>query len=210
MASNKRKSGDVFSQSKNGPSVVVVATPQSGGGSSSQESLQNIRRYLSKGDPLLTAMETIGTNASGPERELVSKVLNIETGLKQQLQQELDACEHETRALVDLEGRVEKMKLERRTLVQEMEALDKTQIGLQNNISKYQEEASREIDSIDQVEEEQKRLVPRLKTQISLYASTTGIRWDFAQAEILSGQVVRRLFLVADDGDRLVWFSPFL
>ncbi|KAL3941214.1 MAG: hypothetical protein SGBAC_004389 [Bacillariaceae sp.] len=81
------------------------------------------------------------------------------------------------------------MKHEQKGLVQDMEKLDKNQHELQSNIAKYLEEASDEIDSIDQVEEEQKRLVPRLKTQISLYASTTGIKWDFAQDEILSGQV---------------------
>lgn len=196
MASNKRKSGEVFVQNSNGPSVVVVTDFGIGAESLEAQDLHKICGNMSVEDPLLNAMEAIEEGASRRHEELQDRTSGIKYNLKQRLEQELDACEHVSRVLVDLEGQVEKLKQEQKALVQEMETLDKNQIDLQRNISKYQEEASHEIVSIDQVEEEQKRLVPRLKTQVSLYASTTGIRWDFAHDEILSGQVVRPILLI--------------
>ena len=73
-----------------------------------------------------------------------------------------------------------------------MQELDKRQVELQRKIEQHQEEASQEIESIDEVEEERKRQVPRLKTQLSLYASTTGIKWDFSDTTTLSGSVVSK------------------
>ena len=195
MATNKRKSGDVFSQSNKSPSVVVVTDSRSGVESSTARDLHEIYEYLFAQDPLLNSMQGIEEETNGSHEKLKNKSSEIKYGLERELQQELNACEHASRVLVNLEGQVEKMKQEQKRLVHEMDTLDKTQILLQRNISKYQEEASHEIVSIDQVEEEQKRLVPRLKTQVSLYASTTGIRWDFAHDEILSGQVVRPMLL---------------
>lgn len=191
MASNKRKSGEVFSQSNSGPSVVVVTGFKVGEESFSGKGLHNLHQHLSSEDQVLKSIENIDQGPSRHQGQLQEKSSKIKSALRQQLGQELDACRHESRELVDLEGQVAKMKHEQKGLVQDMEKLDKNQHELQSNIAKYLEEASDEIDSIDQVEEEQKRLVPRLKTQISLYASTTGIKWDFAQDEILSGQVVR-------------------
>lgn len=190
MASNKRKSGDVF-HSDGGPSVVVVTDLKNGDQSPSETTFQEIRQYVSSYDPLLDAIQNIGEGAKRFEDELEKNSSEIKSLLQSELEDEIVACKQESRDLVQLEARVNEMKLERKNLVQKMESLDKTQIELQRNISRFQEEATFEIDCIDRVEEEQKRLVPRLKTQISLYASTTGIRWDFAQDEMLSGQVVR-------------------
>jgi hypothetical protein len=79
-------------------------------------------------------------------------------------------------------------------LQQNVHNLEQRQLQLQRTIALHQEEASQEIESIDQVEEERKRQVPRLKTQISLFASTTGIKWDFSQEDLLSGSVVRTVW----------------
>ena len=72
-----------------------------------------------------------------------------------------------------------------------MEDMDQRQLELQDRIALHQREAAEEIERIDSVDEERKREVPRLKHSISLYASTTGIKWDFLQDDILSGSVVR-------------------
>ncbi|CAJ1946089.1 unnamed protein product [Cylindrotheca closterium] len=189
MTSNKRKNGDAFSHRSNGPSVVVVTGLKNEDESFIEQGLHKLHQHLSSEDFLLNAIESIDQGVNRRRGELQEKSYKIKFGLEHQLGQELDACRHESRELVDLEGQIARVKEAQKLLVQKMESLDKIQHGLQSTISKYQEEASHEIDSIDQVEEEQKRLVPRLKTQISLYASTTGIKWNFAQDEMLSGQV---------------------
>jgi chromosome segregation ATPase len=190
MSSNKRKSGDVFSQSNRGPAVVVVNTAPPKDDAAIQAQLQKLRQHVSEDDHILMAMENIGQGAYEPEGKLQKEASSVKLQLEQKLEQSRDACQHESRVLIDMANRIESITGERTSLIQDMEKLDKQQIDLQRNISKYQEEASQEIESIDQVEEEQKRQVPRLKTQISLYASTTGIKWDFSQDHILSGQVV--------------------
>jgi hypothetical protein len=191
MSSNKRKSGDVFSQSNRGPAVVVVNTAQPKDDAAIQAELQKLRQHqLSEDDPILMALENIDQGAYEPEEKLQKEASSVKSQLEQKLEQARDACQHESRVLIDVANRIESITGERTSLIQDMEKLDKQQIDLQRNISKYQEEASQEIESIDQVEEEQKRQVPRLKTQISLYASTTGIKWDFSYDHILSGQVV--------------------
>lgn len=191
MSSNKRKSGDVFSQGNQSPAVVVVTTAQQKDDATIRAELQKLRQYeLSAEDPILSALQNIDQGSREPEEKLVAEAASVKSKLDQKLEEARDACQHESRVLIDMANQVESMKRERASLLQDMENLDGQQIDLQRNISKYQEEASQEIESIDHVEEEQKRQVPRLKTQISLYASTTGIKWDFAQDNVLSGQVV--------------------
>jgi chromosome segregation ATPase len=201
MASNKRKSGDIFAESNRGPAVVVVGTSnhnnhQTKDDVAMKKQLENLRRNeLDMQDPILKAIKGIDEGSEYLEEAMLSKAKSVKSKLEGKLELARDACQHESQVLMDMGNKIERMKQERKNLLQNMEKLDQKQIILQKNISKHQDEASQEIESIDQVEEEQKRQVPRLKTQISLYASTTGIKWDFANDEILSGHVVSPISL---------------
>eukprot|EP00980_Cylindrotheca_fusiformis_P015804 scaffold4617_cov106-Cylindrotheca_fusiformis.AAC.5 len=192
MSSNKRKSEDIFSQDNRGPAVVVVSATQPEDDDTIHTELQKLRQHeLSREDPILQALKDVYRGTREADKDLTEEAASVKLQLEQKLEQARNACQHESRVLIDMASHVENMKRDRTSLIQEMEKLDKQQIDLQRNISQFQEEASQEVESIDQVEEEQKRKVPRLKTQISLYASTTGIKWDFSQDNILSGQVCR-------------------
>lgn len=193
MTSNKRKSDDVFTEN-DAPSVVVVGNGN-GNASMSQlkTQLQIVRQQNEGDDAILAAMETIDQDDGDAEESLMEEANRIKCQLERQLQSAKNACQQESSVLRDLANRMDSMHQKRKSLLQDMEQLDQRQVELQRKISMHQEEASQEIESIDQVEEERKRQVPRLKTQISLYASTTGIKWDFAQDDILSGSVVRRI-----------------
>lgn len=59
------------------------------------------------------------------------------------------------------------------------------------NIASYREEASQEIEEIDEVEAERIREVPSLKHKISLYANITGIKWNYDSNDddILEGEI---------------------
>ena len=64
---------------------------------------------------------------------------------------------------------------------------------LQEEISSFKKSANDEIEVLDQVEEARKREVPRLKSQLSLYATTTNIKWDYDDSDMISGTVVSSL-----------------
>lgn len=56
-------------------------------------------------------------------------------------------------------------------------------------IDQYNVEASQEVEKIDEVEEMKKMEVPRLQQQISLYASISGIKWEYDCVDSLAGEV---------------------
>lgn len=190
MVSNKRKGDDVFTDN-GAPSVVVVDngnTPEN----QLKTQLQVLRRQNESDDTILAALESIGQNDGDAEIFLMEEVDRIKLQLERELDSAKSACQHESSVLRELANEMESMGQKRKSLLESMEKLDQRQVDLKQKIAQHQQEASQEIESIDQVEEERKRQVPRLKTQISLYASTTGIKWDFTQNDILSGSVVSR------------------
>jgi hypothetical protein len=191
MASHKRKQAEVFTKNA-GPTVVIV-----GGNSNSninpisslKSKLQAIATTLKQqDDPILSAIENPAQDSE--ETDLMEQARQIQSQLHDQIDQAKHACQHESDVLSSLSSRLDSMKKKRQSLTTDMEDLDSMQLNLQRRIALHQEEASQEIESIDQVEEERKRQVPRLKSQISLYAATTLIKWDYACQDVLSGQVV--------------------
>mmetsp|Transcript_4660 Transcript_4660/g.5235 ORF Transcript_4660/g.5235 Transcript_4660/m.5235 type:complete len:259 (+) Transcript_4660:64-840(+) len=123
------------------------------------------------------------------EDSLLQEAGKVKSNLSQGIQQAKDLRSKETNVLSDLSEQLTKFQETRRDLLREIEELDDRQRVSQKNISIYQAEASQELDIITDVEEQQKRQVPRLKMLVSLYASTTGIKWDFADSDLLSGQM---------------------
>jgi len=59
----------------------------------------------------------------------------------------------------------------------------------EEKIKKYVLESNQEIEKIDEVEEQRKKELPRLKQQISLLATATGIKWDYDYVDALVGEV---------------------
>jgi ABC-type transporter Mla subunit MlaD len=197
MASHKRKQAEVFTENA-GPAVVVVGD-NSDPISSLKFKLQAIADTLNQqDDPILSAIENPAPDSE--ETDILEQARGIQSQLHDQIDQAKDACQHESDVLSNLSSRLDSMKKKRESLICEMEDLDSMQLNLQRRIALHQEEASQEIESIDQVEEERKRQVPRLKTQISLYAATTLIKWDFSSQDALSGQVVRNMQLKLASG----------
>ena len=141
-------------------------------------------------DPILKAIETMNEKDKEPEQQLTDKANQVLEQLREQIAEAKQACQQESHVLHVLSEELSTLQGKRNSLLEHMDQLDSQHIELQRRIALHQEEASQEIESMDFVQEERKRQVPRLKTQISLYASTTGIKWDFHNEDILSGQVV--------------------
>jgi len=123
------------------------------------------------------------------EESLLEQAEEIKSNLSNKIEQAQDLCKKETGVIGELSAQLSNFHEQRQNLLGHIEELDDQQRLSQEKIAMYQAEASQELDMILDVEEQQKRQVPRLKMTISLYASTTGIKWDFADPALLSGQV---------------------
>ena len=128
------------------------------------------------------------------ENSLLEQAGEIKSHLSNEIQQAKGLHRKETDVIWDLSENLTKFQEQRHNLLREIDELDDRQRVSQERIAVYQADASQELDFITDVEEQQKQQVPRLKMTISLYASTTGIKWDFADPDLLSGQVVRLQF----------------
>lgn len=127
------------------------------------------------------------------EINLRDSLLQESETVKSNLLHEIEQAKHlyskENNDINKLSEQLFQFQETRRDLLGHIEELDDRQRTSQKNIAIYQAEASEELDLVTDVEEKQKRQVPRLKMTISLYASTTGIKWDFTDPDLLSGQV---------------------
>ena len=147
-------------------------------------------------DSVLNKIESIKQKHDNQNEldDLDRRSKSMQEELKQQIRKAKEACKQESNVLTDLASKLETLENKRKSLVKDIENLDTLHSDLKDRIALHKDEASQEIEEIDLVEEERKRQVPRLKTQISLYATTTGIKWDYSddqtQSHILSGQVV--------------------
>ena len=142
-------------------------------------------------DPIAYSIRTIGVEDEDVEEAMLRESEQIRSELDHQLQQEKNLCSLESSELSELGEKLTQYNIQRSELLREIDELDERQRISQSNIATYVDEASQELEQIDEFEEERKLQVPRLKTTISLYASTTGIKWDFEEGtDVLSGQVV--------------------
>lgn len=188
---NHKRKGD-FSDSKH----VVMINVENGSAVNALQALksklqQRRSAYLDPSrDPLLTLMETLGKDRQDAVEELKKKSSKIQAELDDQIALAQEACHAESSILAELSQTLQHLQASRDKLLQDMDEIDQRQLDLQHQIALHQQETTEEMEVIDSVEEERKREVPRLKHSISLYASTTGIKWDFLQDDVLSGSVV--------------------
>lgn len=155
---------------------------------------QRRKAYLDASeDPILNEIKMVGNDDGRAVEILKVESSQIQADLDHKIAMAKEACQVESGVLADLSNNLQGLQQSRDKLLQDMDEIDQRQLDLQHQIALHQQEASEEMEVIDSVEEERKREVPRLKHSISLYASTTGIKWDFLQDEILSGSVVSTL-----------------
>jgi len=145
------------------------------------------------GDPLLSLLQSVGQDDPELFNKLKTTSKTIQTDLRRQINIAQEACTLESNVLVELSSQLRTLEESRDQLLQDIDEIDQRQIDLQHQIALHQQETTEEMEVIDQVEDERKREVPRLKHTLSLYASTTGIKWDFLQPDMLSGSVVSSL-----------------
>lgn len=170
--------------------------PNFGGSMTSASSSSPVSTSNYLDDPVALAIRSVNQGDTAPEQDLLAKATQVKAQLEHNIQQAKELCDQESTVLIQLASHLAKFQEQRKALLQQIDDLDEHQRASQQKIALYQEEASQELDVISDLEEEKKRQVPRLKASISLYAVTTGIKWDFEDPDILSGQVVSTLCLL--------------
>jgi hypothetical protein len=121
-------------------------------------------------------------------------LIQVSTAIQEKLTKRINVeeakCQKESENVQAIEQELIHIQQERDSLVREMTDLEKMRKELEQQIASAIEEANKEVEAIDLVEENRKNTVPRLKHQISLYAATTGLKWEFENDHLLEGHVV--------------------
>lgn len=113
--------------------------------------------------------------------------------LDDQLQQEQSAFSQESNDVYKLVEKIQDLKADVADIEQAISEIRDVETEVRANIRLYKQEASQRLQEIDVVEMERMAEVPKIKNQISLYATTTGIKWDYNREHVLAGEVVSSL-----------------
>lgn len=144
-------------------------------------------------DDLLVSLNSC-VNLQHELQQEQSKVISTSQQVKNQLENRIEmareACKEESNDVYRMQLSLEQAQSDRQALLDSLDDLDALEHECRERILQYKELASQYVEEMDMVEAERMRQVPRLKKQLSLYATTSGIKWDFHQEHVLAGQVV--------------------
>lgn len=154
----------------------------------------------SKEDRVLTQLQSAvnSRNSSWDDKKagMVEESNILYSKLQEKIQAVTKACQKESEVLYQLKLSLTSLKAERDALAQDANDADQHLHQLKEDYARFQKKIQEISDQTDEVLQEQMETVPRLKHQISLYASCTGIKWDFDQENVLAGQVVSAILFV--------------
>ena len=156
----------------------------------------------SDSDDFVTQVEQCRKTVSYTQHQcnsMSSKSRDIQDDLTHQISTDEDQCEAESKTTLNIEEALSKKLSEREEIVESLSNMERLRGDLRDSIESAVREVNKQVESIGSVEETRKNQVPRLKHQISMYATTTGIKWDYydevglEQGNILEGHVVSTL-----------------
>jgi hypothetical protein len=131
-----------------------------------------------------------------PLQDLHESALQIRKSLQAQIDDERQALATESNDLFSIVQRcneLESVIAEQEDAIAHM--VGETQVDLRAKIHTHKQITSQQMVEMDQVELQRMQQVPKIKNQISLYAKTTGIKWDYHFDHILAGQVVSTILV---------------
>jgi uncharacterized protein YxeA len=198
----KRKGSDFAPSSDTAavPSRSVVYQQPKTSWKESQSKLASLRERLQKedNDQVWSILQNCLTHESSikeAESVMLAESAATQKNLDAAVQEAAEQCKEESAALYQLQTALHKLNAERDAMLVDLSATYQQTEELNQDITRYQQEADEEMGAIDSVEETAKKSVPRLQYLISLYASCTGIKWDFDQERLLAGEVVRSCYM---------------
>ena len=123
------------------------------------------------------------------EKNIIEKSIQIKESIQDLINKSTSCYQNEFDELKQHENHIETLQKEIDGMKKQNKTLDAEKETSVQMTEKYRAEASQEIEKIDNIETDRMKEVPRLKHQISLYATTTGIKWDFTRVNHHAGEV---------------------
>lgn len=185
------------SSDNDAPSSFSVLSPRTSNFQTWEETRESMAKVLRQFE---------GTNASNDVAILKenSNVMNqLESNLqylktkssriKDQIQEQIQNCaqqfQDESNSLQLQQQRVGEVTNEIDRIRRKTSELVGKEKELKTKIEHYKDQASQEVEQIDEVEEEKKAEVFRLQQHISLLALVSGIKWDYDCIDSIAGEV---------------------
>lgn len=154
-------------------------------------------------------------------RDEIDQVNAQGSSVQARLQEEIDTMvaqrQEESNEIHSLQIELNQLQASRDALLADIEEADEQIRNLYDELNRYQallHENSQEYSNYEMI---QKLKVPRLRNQITLYATISGIKWDYENEKMLQGTVVskfrvstRLLGNVCIISHRPLFFSRFL
>lgn len=192
----KRKVNDLANEDQYFTSIVVSSPEIQRQETSWTDCLKRLvaaRNHLSHDDPLLSTLAQLSGNAITFDNE-VKKAADEAERLSAQLVQKVkmadETCIQESHHFKQLNARWNKFRMEQSMLSQQLQECNATYHELQQQTERLKEEASEDMNGVEQIKETEIMEVTRLRHQISLFALCSGIKWDYAEEGLLAGEVV--------------------
>lgn len=142
---------------------------------------ESLKLDNSNDDFLVQVQQCHDTKASVRQQHnsVMTTSQDMQDNLTRQISAEEETCQAESQTAEALETTVQDLMHHRNGMATELSHLDQQQGELQDRIGAALNEANQQVASIDGVQVALKNQVPRLKHQISMYATTTNIKWDY-------------------------------
>lgn len=120
-------------------------------------------------------------------------ILKQAEAIKARIQSATDKCcsllQGETEKLKNHQRNLDDLQTELDRIIHKRNDLQNQLKEVNNQIHVYTTEASQEIEEFDAIEMEKRDEVPKLKKQLSMHATATGIKWDYDRTDALAGEV---------------------
>ena len=152
-----------------------------------RQQLRDLCSFSILNDNLLLTLEQFDTVQETANVLQLSQ--EIQSNLVESMEKERSECEIENADIFRLEMELHSCQAEYNDLEQELHDMAVESSSTKDQIYEAVQICQQEMEQMDAVEAERMRHVPKLKEQISLMATTTGIKWDYEQEEVLAGHV---------------------
>jgi myosin heavy subunit len=161
-----------------------------------QQRLTAARKYLSQSTTDLV-LQKLQHHVERPEQfqqqanERLEEADEVYQKLQKQVETTTAACQQESQSLHQVQTELSELQEKKKAVQAQIQEGADTQHELQQEIARYRQEASTEMEGMQEVKVERQLKVPRLRHQLSLYAACTGVKWNFEKEKVLAGEVVR-------------------
>eukprot|EP00548_Thalassiothrix_antarctica_P018156 CAMPEP_0194184538 /NCGR_PEP_ID=MMETSP0154-20130528/38431_1 /TAXON_ID=1049557 /ORGANISM="Thalassiothrix antarctica, Strain L6-D1" /LENGTH=222 /DNA_ID=CAMNT_0038902261 /DNA_START=31 /DNA_END=699 /DNA_ORIENTATION=- len=122
-------------------------------------------------------------------KELEESANTIKTSLEKQISESRNACDDEMNDLSRLKETIRSIEKESEELERATTDLHNEETKLNRQIQLHKGETVEQQEELNMQEIELMQKVPKIKNEISLYAKTTGIKWDYNCENLIAGQV---------------------